>query len=610
MAILVNAFQVKKAFAARPLFDGITFSLETGERVGLIGPNGAGKSTLLRLLAGKASPDAGTLSLQRGLRVGFVEQVPQFAPGATVFSSVLEGARDAHDWEENARARELLSRLSLGEPERPVERLSGGWKKRVALARELLRQPDLLLLDEPTNHLDVESILWLEELIRGASFATLTITHDRLFLQRVSNRILELDRRNPGGLLSVAGDYATFLETKEELMAAQGRQEERLRNTLRRETEWLRQGAKARTTKQQARIQRAGELKQAVEELTYRNQVGTARIEFQGAEKNPKKLIDAKGISKSYGGRTVIPRTDVLVTARSRIGLLGANGCGKSTLIRLLLGDETPDSGTVTRSEHLKVAYFEQNRESLDPEVSALRTVCPLGDYVDFRGARVHVKSYLSRFLFSYEQMEMAVGKLSGGEQSRILIAKLMLREANLLVLDEPTNDLDTATLDVLEEVLREFDGAVLLVTHDRYFLDQVARQLLAFGVNEKGEPELVPMVGLSQWESWHEEQVAARARAEAASVRRSVPTTAETVAGSAPVAPRKRKLSYKDQRDLDSMEENIQKAEARLAELEAESAKPENAANSVRLTELSQELAKAQAEVDRLYARWAELEG
>ncbi|MCM2277364.1 MAG: ABC-F family ATP-binding cassette domain-containing protein [Oligoflexia bacterium] len=624
MSILVNAHQLSKAFAARPLFDGISFSVESQERIGLIGPNGAGKSTLLRILAGQISPDSGTLSFQRGLRVGFLEQVPRFSSGGTVLSSVLEGARDPHDGEEIARAYEILSHLSLDDGEAPVDRLSGGWRKRVALARELLRRPDLLLLDEPTNHLDIESILWLEELIARAAFATVTITHDRLFLQRVSNRILELDRRNPGGLLSVAGDYADFLETKQDRLAAQEKQEERLRNTLRRETEWLRQGAKARTTKQQARIQRAEELKQSVEELAYRNQAATARLDFQAAEKNPRKLIEAQGISKAYGGRTIIPRLDLLVTAGSRIGLLGPNGCGKSTLLRMLLGEETPDTGTVMRSEHLKVAYFEQNRESLDPELTAMRTVCPLGDTVEFRGARIHVKSYLTRFLFTYEQMGMAVGKLSGGEQSRLLLARLMLQEANLLVLDEPTNDLDVATLDVLEEVLAEFGGAVFLVTHDRYFLDQVARKILAFGQAEDGKPEIVAFTGLAQWEDWHERQERLRARlaarprttavaapvAQRESSRPADEHTAPTAAREQRTPAVKRKLSYKDQRDLDMMEGNIQKAEARVAALEAESARPEVATDAVRLAELSRELSAAHAEVDRLYARWAELEG
>lgn len=604
MAILINAHQLKKSFGARPLFEGITFSLESGERVGLIGPNGAGKSTLLRILAGKMDPDEGTLSSQRGLSIGYLEQTPEFSPGATVHSAVLEGSRDPDDWEEISRTHEILSKLSLSggseaggtgiSLETPVSELSGGWKKRVALARELVRQPDLLLLDEPTNHLDVESILWLEDLLSHAPFATLTITHDRVFLQKVSNRILELDRRNPKGLLSVKGDYATYLETKESMMAAQSSQETRLRNTLRRETEWLRQGAKARTTKQQARIQRAGELKDTVEELGYRNQNQKVRMDAQSTEKSPKKLIEAKGISKSYGGRQIIRPMDLLITAKSRIGLLGANGCGKSTLIRMLLGTEPSDTGTIVRSDLLKISYFEQNRDSLDPSLSVLKTICPSGDHVDYRGTRVHVKGYLDRFLFTNHQLEMAVGKLSGGEQSRLLIARLLLREANLLVLDEPTNDLDMATLNVMEEMLQEFTGAVLLVTHDRYFLDQVATHILAFG-SERMET----FTGLSQWETWHAQEAL-----RFASVSRSAGSDRSSSSKG-----KKRKLSFNEQRELDGMEANIHRNEEKLKTLSEESEDPALTTNAKRLTELSKAMAELQDEISRLYARWAELE-
>ncbi len=600
MAILVNAHQISKAFGARPLFEGVTFSVETGERIGLIGPNGAGKSTLLKIIAGETTPDSGTYSAQRGLRVGYLAQVPQFEGDVSVEAAVMEGVTDPHDWEQVGVVHEVLSHLALTEiSERRVSELSGGWKKRVALARELARRPDLLLLDEPTNHLDVESILWLEELLAGARFATLTITHDRLFLQRISNRILELDRRNPGGLLSIQGDYATYLETKQTLMEGQMAREDRLKNTLRRETEWLRRGAKARTTKQQARITRAGDLKDEVEELSFRNRTGTMRLDFQASEKTSRKLIDAVGISKSYGDRVVVPKLDLRITAGSRIALLGANGCGKSTLIRLLTGEERPDSGEIKRSDQLQVSLFEQNRESLDPSVSLMRTLCPTGDHVQFRGASVHIKGYLDRFMFRHEQMEMAVGKLSGGEQSRLLIAKLMLQPANLLILDEPTNDLDVATLDVLQGVLQEFDGAVILVTHDRYFLDQVADQILAFG-GEGPSKKIVPFSSLTQWESWHAEQGARSEEAARATLRQQEPVVA---------APKKRSWDSRSSASSTAMESTIHTAEAKLAALASESADPAVTSKATRLAEIAREMATTQAEIDRLYARWAELE-
>ena len=610
MAILVSAHQLTKAFAARPLFSGLTFAISEGERIGLIGPNGAGKSTLLRILAGQSgySQDAGTLSIQRGLRIGFLEQVPQFLPGATVLSTILEGVPgkslshdDSDHWEQHGIVHELSSRFGFdqlpGGTETKVELLSGGWKKKVALARELVKKPDLLLLDEPTNHLDVESILWLENLLARANFAALTITHDRLFLQRIANRIVELDPRHVGGLLSVQGNYADYLSVREQIILAQEKREVILKNTLRRETEWLRQGAKARTTKQQARINRAGELKDTVEDLSTRNLVRTARIDFQAAEKNPKKLVEDKRIFKSYGPKKIFSELDLLITPGTRLGLLGPNGSGKSTLIRVLLGTEPPSGGEVFRSEHLSVAYFDQTREALDPLKTVAKTLCPTGDYVGYRNMRVHIRSYLDRFLFTQGQMDMAVGKLSGGEQARLLIARLMLTEANLLVLDEPTNDLDMATLNVLEDCLAEFPGAVILVTHDRYFLDQVTNKILSFT-----DGKLLTFADVGQWETW----ITTHSRNSGAKTQ-SVQTGNGSGTNS---SGKRRKLSFKDQRELDGMEASIQQAEARLQQLTEESSHPENISNATNLARITQELSLAQSEVERLYVRWGELEG
>lgn len=561
--------------------------------MGLIGPNGAGKSSLLKILVGQLKPESGSLSMMRGLKIGYLPQSPQFQEEATVLSTVLESAADPYDWEEIAKASELLGKMQIQDgnaisPESLVSSLSGGWKKRVALARELMKTPDLLILDEPTNHLDVEGIMWLENLLKMASFATLTVTHDRVFLDRVSTRILELDRRNAGGILSIRGSYADYLEAKANLMAGQEKTEDALRNTLRRETEWLRRGAKARTTKQQARIDRHGELSEQVEELGSRNKISIARLDFSGTSRNPKKLLEAEGISKSYNGKVIIPKMDLLLTPRSRVGLLGTNGAGKSTLIRMLLGHEQPDTGTVFRSDQLEPVYFEQNRESLDPETSVLRTICPSGDHVEHGGRMVHVKGYLDRFLFKAEQMEMPAGRLSGGEQSRLLLARLMLRSSNMLVLDEPTNDLDIATLNVLEDVLQEFDGAVILVTHDRYFLDRVATEIIAIG------PEIQRFNGLEQWEDWKEKELAK-------------PKPKKQAAAREAPAPAKRKLSFKEQQELKGMEAAIAEAEKKIAGLQAESLTA--ASNASRLTALSRELASAQADLDRLFARWSELE-
>ena len=602
MGVLLTASALTKAFGSRPLFEGISCAIDSGDRIGLIGPNGAGKSTLLSILAGDLPTDEGTLSTQRGLRIGYLSQMPAFREGASIQEAVMEGARKGgpadEEWKAALAADEYIARLSLTSegrtPETPVSQLSGGWKKRVALARELVRKPDILLLDEPTNHLDVEAILWLEELLAKAPFATLTVTHDRLFLQRVANRILELDRRNVGGLFDVRGDYATYLQLKEERLAADAERESSLKNRLRRETEWLLRGAKARSTKQQARIQRAGDLGTEVSELSARNQSRTVRLDFQSSERNPKRLIEATGIGKSYGENVLFSNLDVLVTPASRIGLLGPNGCGKSTLLRVLLGTEAPDTGEVFRADTLTPVTFEQGRESLDPAATVSETLAHKGDHVEYRGAFVHIKSYLDRFLFRDEQKDMAVGKLSGGEQSRLLLARLMLKKTNLLVLDEPTNDLDLATLQVLEDCLADFPGAVLLVTHDRYFLDRVTNQILAFGKDEDGQGTLTALAGLDQWEAWYAEQKAA-----APAVRRP----------QAKSAAKKRRLGYKEQKELAEMEDRIQAVEAARDALHDESELPANVSNAPKLVELLHAIAEKQVEVDRLYARWHELE-
>jgi ABC transport system ATP-binding/permease protein len=610
MAILLGVQDLSAAFGARPLFEGVSFTVEDGERIGLIGPNGAGKSTLLRILADDLGPDGGTVSRRRGLRVARLAQVPRFVSGATVRTSIEEGlppASAAGDDAPEDVARAAMASLGLDGraeasvvPDTPVASLSGGWQKRVALARELARRPDLLLLDEPTNHLDVEGIELLETLLARAPFATITITHDRVFLQRVATRILELDRRNAGGLLSVAGDYAAYTRAKTAAMHAQERREVVLRNTLRRETEWLRRGAAARTTKQEARIQRAGTLAEEVQELGRRNLTRAAGLEFQAAEKRPRRLVEARSLGQTYGGRTIFKDVDLFIGPGTRLGLLGPNGCGKSTLIRLLLGVEAPSAGTVLRADGLQVAYFQQTREALDPAHTLAEALSPDGDHVTYRGARVHVRGYLERFLFEPEQMNTPVGRLSGGEQSRLLLAALMLRDAQVLVLDEPTNDLDLPTLAVLEEALTGFDGAVLLVTHDRYFLDQVATSILAF---DPGTASVVPFADVAQWEGWRAERLAG-ARAAAAAARKP-----DAPAAASPAPPARRKLGYQDQREYDAIEETIARAEAALREAISESERPEHAADAGRLVELLALCDARRADVDRLYARWAELE-
>ena len=599
--LLLNAHKLEKAFANRTLFHSVSFSVEDKERVGLVGPNGAGKTTLLKILSGQTEPDDGQVTRKKGLRLGFLEQTPQFKKDETILSAILSKAADPDD--SYAKAYELIALLDLipfGD-DFLVHKLSGGWQKKVALARELILEPELLLLDEPTNHLDIPSILWLEDFLKNAPFSILMITHDRLFLQRVVTRVLDLDPRNPNLLLSVNGDYLKYLEAKEHELHALQRQETVLKNTLRRETEWLRRGAQARQTKQKARIEAALDLKDTVSELQTKNKHQTAKVEFAEIDRAPKKLIEATNISKTYGDKVLFKELDLLITPKTRLALLGHNGSGKSTLIKILQNLETPDTGTVkigattsSLASDIKISYFEQNRQTLDPTLSIFRNICPAGDFVIFQGQPLHARSYLDRFLFSGHKVDLPVAKLSGGEQAGLRIAQLMLQEAQILILDEPTNDLDSDTLNVLEKSLTDFNGAVILVTHDRYFMDAVANQILAFPPENHPDRHLQKFADYMQWEEWFHglEQN----------------PTANSVTAEAAKSEPKKKLSFKEKFELENMESTILKLEQELEALTNKSQKPEVLSNSKEMMRVHTEMARLQSEIETKYSRWSEL--
>jgi ATP-binding cassette subfamily F protein uup len=594
MAILISVNGLSKSHGARPLFEGLSFGLFEGERAGLIGPNGAGKSTLLKILAGLEAPDAGSTAARRGLRVGFLPQETAFAEAAAdaTVRGELESALSGlglEDYERDIRIENWLSRACFPDPAPAVAALSGGWRKRLAILKEIVREPDLLLLDEPTNHLDLEGVQWLERLLSDLRFSFLVVTHDRRFLERTTNRVIELDKRYPEGHFSSVGNYSSFLENREAFFAAQEAREESMRNIVRNEIEWLRKGPKARTTKQQARIDRAGELMGELEGLEFRNRQGRAAdIDFTASGRKTRKLVEFAQVSKSLGGRKLFGPLDLVLRPGDKLGLLGANGSGKSTLLRLISGELACDSGQVQRADDLRVVCFDQHRSKLDLGLSLKRALCPVGEHVEYKGARIHVCGWAARFLFRQEQLEFSLARLSGGEQSRVLIARLMLEPADVLLLDEPTNDLDIPSLEVLERSLAEFSGALVLVSHDRYLLDRVCLEHVA--LDGKGHAGF--FADLSQWEAWQERQASAVSRvAAASSVRRAA-------------------LTPKEAKELKGMEAAIESAEREVARAQAALEDPAVASDAGALQERHEKLDAAKRRTDELFARWQELEG
>ncbi len=601
VGILLSCQNLSKSFGTRPLFEGLSFGLFDGERTGLIGPNGTGKSTLLKILVGLEKPDGGLLSIRKGLRIGFVAQQDRLKEegatgtvGETLNRALLDLGLEPY--EIDMRIEAGLSDAGFTDPDQDVSKLSGGRRKRLAILMQVLREPDLLLLDEPTNHLDLEGVLWLEGFLQSLRFPFLVVTHDRRFLERVTHRVIELNPRYPEGHFTCEGNYSRFLEKREDLFAAQGRREDSTANRVRREIEWLRRGAKARQTKQQARIDRAGILIGELDELKYRNSQGrNVDIDFSGSERQTKRLVEAAGVSKTLGGRKLFGPLDLLLTPGDKLGLLGENGSGKSTLLKLLAGEIKPDSGTLRQAEVLRVVTFDQHRERLDLNQTLREALCEKGDYVHYKGSPIHVAGWASRFLFTANQLDMSLSRFSGGEQSRVLIARLMLRPADVLLLDEPTNDLDIPSLEVLEQSLAEFPGALVLVTHDRYLLDRVSQRILA--LDGKGHAGF--FADLAQWEDF---QAAALAREKKQNrlTSREKPEVSES---------RPKALTARELKELGGMEEAIRIAEENLAAARAKLEDPKNATNAEKLLEFHREVDVLQTQVDALFRRWEELE-
>ncbi len=628
---VLNVQTLTKSFGSRALFEGVSFAVDEGEKVGFIGANGSGKTTLFRMVAGDEGVESGTIALKRGASVGYLSQEPEFGEGETIRGAVAGGnpelqaaLREYHEiadqlalggdhdrllqrqsrlmttietlggWGWESRVETMLTRVGLDGWDRPVAGLSGGERKRAALARVLLQQPDLLLLDEPTNHLDADTTLWLEDYLIDYPGAVMLITHDRYFLDRVVTRMIEVSRAD---LTPYPGGYTEYLEAKAVRTERMRVEEEKRAKLIEQELAWVKRSPPARTGKQKARIRRLGGT-QAAQEAKRLPEIEVADIRFGDPPRLGRTVLEMEGIGKGYGERTLISEFSAMLRAGERIGVIGPNGAGKTTLLRILLGQEAPDDGRVVRGKNTRVAYFDQKREDLDPDSTILQAISDQ-DWVSVAGSRLHVRSYLERFLFPTATHEQKVSSLSGGERNRLLLARLLLEEANLLVLDEPTNDLDLVTLQVLESALADFPGCVLVVTHDRFFLDKIATALFVFegeGVVHRHEGSY------DLYRRLREERQAAEAAIRVPARQQKERQEARSQAA--------RRLSYREKRELEEMEATILTAEEERDRLGALLQDPAFYADSPeRVGEVSVAFREATERVEALYARWEELE-
>ncbi len=607
MSNLITCKSVSKSFGAQALFQNISLMVSNGDRIGVIGPNGSGKSTLLKIICGLEEADEGQLLCRKFVRLSYLAQEDLFEEEHSVSHNLMAALRDEdiEETEKYYRIDTLLSRAEFPDSDVPVKNLSGGWRKRLSICRAMLVAPDVLVMDEPTNHLDIEGILWLEKMLTGNAgpSAFLLVSHDRHFLENCSNRIVELSAVYPDGTLQVQGSYSQFLEKREEFLVGQMEEEERLANKARREIEWLRRGPKARSTKAKYRIDEAHKLTGELAEVKARNRsLSNVQIDFEATGRKTKKLLEAQGIAKAYGEQTLFSDLDIVLSPGSRLGLLGRNGCGKSTLMKILAGaadpsGEVPDSGTIKAVDKIRVVSFDQNRATIDPTLTLRRALAPEGDAVMYNGRSLHVVSWAKKFLFRPDQLETPVGQLSGGEQARILIAGLMRQPADILLLDEPTNDLDIASLDVLEASLLDFPGALVLVSHDRYLLDRVCQRLLGFG----GNSGVIYYADYEQWLADLPEASKTEENAKKGSIKGGQDPAEKKNNG---------RLSYMDQREYDQIEETIATEEELVELLQKKMELPEIVSNPDGLAQCWQELEVTQAKVEQLYNRWDELEG
>jgi len=612
------------------LLEKAELTIEPGERIALIGRNGAGKSTLMKLIAGELKPDDGEIRVQQGVRVARLEQeVPHGADGS-VFDVVAEGLGElghwlaefhhlshaaefdaealgrvqakidgVQGWALDQRVGETLSRLDL-DGEGQFARLSGGMKRRVLLARALVSAPDVLLLDEPTNHLDIEAIDWLEVFLKGWNGSVVFVTHDRRFLRALATRIVEIDR---GQVSSWPGDWANYERRREERLNAQAQENARFDKLLAQEETWIRQGIKARRTRDEGRVRRLKAMR--VEREQRRELGGNVRMQAASGESSGKKVIQARDVCFAYADRTLVRDFSTTILRGDRIGLIGPNGSGKTTLLKLLLGELQPQQGEIVQGTNLQIAYFDQYRATLREDWNAIENVAEGADFVEVGGKRKHIHAYLQDFLFTPERARAPITRLSGGERNRLLLARLFAQPSNLLVMDEPTNDLDVETLELLEELLADYSGTLLLVSHDRDFLDNVVTSTLVM----EGDGQVGEYIG--GYSDWLRQGGQPQPRGTAAAQSRTATAPSSPAPAAPEPAPAKRKLSYKDARELEQLPVRIETLETELAAMSAAMNEPAfYQRDTAQVAEHAQRMASVQADLDKAYARWQELDG
>ncbi|MDZ5618125.1 ATP-binding cassette domain-containing protein [Achromobacter xylosoxidans] len=602
LATLITLTDIQLAYGHHPLLDHADFAIQAGERIGLIGRNGAGKSSLLRLLDGRTVPDDGDIARSSGLRVATVEQEPELDENATVFDVVCNVEGDHEDWQRPSRVRAMLEKLGLP-ADAQIAGLSGGTRKRVALARALVEEPDLLLLDEPTNHLDFDGIAWLEEMLRAWKGAAVIITHDRRFLDSVATRIVELDR---GRLLSFPGNFSQWQERKAQWLESERLEQARFDKLLAQEEVWIRKGVEARRTRNEGRVRRLERLR--VERAERRERVGDVSLALAEGQRSGKLVAELEHVGKRFGDKVVVEDYSTTILRGDRIGIIGPNGAGKTTLLKLILGEMQPDSGKTRTGTNVSVAYFDQMRAQLDENATLVDIISPGSEWVEIGGTRKHVMSYLGDFLFSPARAGSPVRSLSGGERARLLLARLFARPANVLVLDEPTNDLDIETLELLEELLQEYSGTVLLVSHDRAFLNNVVTQTIAYEGNGHWRDYVG---GYDEWVAQRPAPApASSADDDAAKAARAADEAAARAKAAKPKPARAAKMNSWELRELEGLPDAIAALEAQQAELAGKLADGSLYRDApAEVERINAELSKLESELEERFARWELLE-